>query len=1153
MPPSPAVRCSPTWEYSAENSHKRGHSFESGLNLKNKDDDLLLFNEMQNRERDKFLLHTDDDDFEDSLSKLKHFSDFKLGINILMSQKERLLTPPDTPLFPSLDDSDSQQVNIESRGMPRSQPIPISRSFVGKPYQTSRTSSSPHRLSPSPRSGGIAKQMKGTASSALRSSPPPVFRSTTPTRRSSTPSNKTSSPTRRPSTLVNKPSSPTTCSSTPTLRRMSTSSSNYQSANIGVRGASPVKANRGSFSPKLQAWQTTLSGFTSEVPPNLRTSLSDRSMSYTRGSSPSSRNGRESPVGLRRKSMSPTSSRSISSSHSQDRDHFSCYSRSSMVSSGEDDEDSLHSIPGGLSRSPPVRKNVALANSKSSPFSRKPYRTSSSNSVPKRSFESTLRLMDTHKAPQNMFRPLLSSVPATTFRPMFSRNSSLTTSSNASSDHGIVNVNPDLQGSELGQSGLSGGWERSEGSDTHEEVFMFDRIDNIVEHTIHTVHPAKPQCGEDYGKSLSKKLVSEDIQNSVLTIGDATISATVVSAQFTNNQFDNEGYAIMAVCSKCGKEFEIVDESENRSICKDCAEQDGICSRAISFTCMPVNKNDALSKKNNKVDTSSNESILNSVVSDFHEETNGKVLLGQHEWSTESGVDCLPNISIQLVEQRELCLSNQHLDRKMDMKVTEDGSMLHLSTVVNNPSLKVDIPEGTGTSVLLQRSGSIKWPILQGRTLSCANILSSEPSYSRDNTIALRRSHGRDSISASSSIDLGTSKQSESYVQLQLSIRSESDSVTNDINSNMQSLNSDYDVSIHSYEPRKLKMELEEKYSNSMECPADGSLREIILFTEETDNSIDQSDPSTISSSSRPFISENCISEHDNCRTVSSSEQRILNNQENAGVSCSSASEIKFVEDCISSTGENVQNNGRYTQNRELKTDISGGSEMEEDYAMANCSFQNGATVATTNCSSIAVIESQDGEVEGFQTDCRLLDNPTNPKSSNIHSISQTQDHDISLPSSDPLTAIHEHVNPEQSAITIEAPREMSRSLTLEEATDTILFCSSIIHDLAYKAVVVAMENESEVHPDPPFRSAMTTLGKPIPGLRDPIKMPNKHLPRLQQSKRKRLETPIRSPPEDAGENAIVQELLDSSVEITRKVDTAKPPKLESKCNCTVM
>lgn len=60
MPPSPALRCSPGREMRAE-SHKRGRSLEGGLLFREKDDDLALFKEMQTRERDNFLLQSDDD------------------------------------------------------------------------------------------------------------------------------------------------------------------------------------------------------------------------------------------------------------------------------------------------------------------------------------------------------------------------------------------------------------------------------------------------------------------------------------------------------------------------------------------------------------------------------------------------------------------------------------------------------------------------------------------------------------------------------------------------------------------------------------------------------------------------------------------------------------------------------------------------------------------------------------------------------------------------------------------------------------------------------------------------------------------------------------------------------------------------------------
>lgn len=60
MPPSPALRCSPGRELPG-NKHRRGHSIEYGILFRDKDEDLTLFNELQDKERDDFLLHSSDD------------------------------------------------------------------------------------------------------------------------------------------------------------------------------------------------------------------------------------------------------------------------------------------------------------------------------------------------------------------------------------------------------------------------------------------------------------------------------------------------------------------------------------------------------------------------------------------------------------------------------------------------------------------------------------------------------------------------------------------------------------------------------------------------------------------------------------------------------------------------------------------------------------------------------------------------------------------------------------------------------------------------------------------------------------------------------------------------------------------------------------
>lgn len=249
-----------------------------------------------------------------------------------------------------------------------------------KSNRSSRGSASPNRLSPSPRSGNSTLQSRGRPSSARQSSPTPSLRHATP------------SP--RPSTPPSKPSTPAPRSSTPTPRRVSIGSSGSV-ASPGIRGTSPIKTSRGnSASPKIRAWQTNIPGFSSDAPPNLRTSLADRPATYVRGSSPASRNGRDSSSKFRRQSISPTASRSVSSSHSHDRDRFSTHSKGSVASSGDDDIDSLQSMPvGSLDRSTSRRVAASFSNNRAPAISKKSTKIMSPSSAPKRSFDSALRQM----------------------------------------------------------------------------------------------------------------------------------------------------------------------------------------------------------------------------------------------------------------------------------------------------------------------------------------------------------------------------------------------------------------------------------------------------------------------------------------------------------------------------------------------------------------------------------------------------------------------------------------------------------------------------------------------------------------------------------------------------------------------------------------
>ena len=127
----------------------------------------------------------------------------------------------------------------------------------------------------------------------------------------------------------------------------------------------------------------------------------------------------------------------------------------------------------------------------------------------------------------------------------------------------------------------------------------------------------------------------------------------------------------------------------------------------------------------------------------------------------------------------------------------------------------------------------------------------------------------------------------------------------------------------------------------------------------------------------------------------------------------------------------------------------------------------------------------------------------------------------------------------------------MQRSFTLEEATDTILFCSSIIHDMAYKAATIAIEKELALYES--SHQAVTFVGSSVSNWKDLRNISNKYIQNSQKVRRKKPETAEKMPLTEVGNNVRNSEIPSCNAEAPQVVDSVKPPKLESKCNCTVM
>ncbi|TKY59866.1 dentin sialophosphoprotein isoform X1 [Spatholobus suberectus] len=225
---------------------------------------------------------------------------------------------------------------------------------------------------------------------------------------------------------------------------------------------------------------------------------------------------------------------------------------------------------------------------------------------------------------------------------------------------------------------------------------------------------------------------------------------------------------------------------------------------------------------------------------------------------------------------------------------------------------------------------------------------------------------------------------------------------------------------------------------------------------------------------------------------------------------------------------------------------------------MENSNVDGLDALVTTNTSTI-----EESEIEGencCQNDTGVVnDDPSLVSKSPINDFQEhfpNSSSDCFAASVSELNASEYSLGIEESTVTVECQDGgNSRSLTLEEATDTILFCSSIIHDLAYQAATIAMEKEHSEEPLEGSEPTVTILAKPDSDRKDSrSRTAGKRAMKPQKARPKMVETDVKSPSKtENDENS--DESLTRNVGLPNKVDSMKPlpNKLESKCNCIIM
>lgn len=381
-------------------------------------------------------------------------------------------------------------------------------------------------------------------------------------------------------------------------------------------------------------------------------------------------------------------------------------------------------------------------------------------------------------------------------KPMFSHNSSLT-SSNASSYHGATfgSYTPGSQE----QRDLVGEWEEDDSSRGHEDIFMFDKLDELNGEDIHY----KRTESTDNSLVRVKHLVSgrQDLEGSRRT--NQSLCHSTDSSQVGNSK--------IATCSRCGKLFDVMGVDEEGIFCDVCASKVGNI-----FTGPTVQ---TIGEENQQYGKTAN--LKPCIASDPPIPTDGigyskEVSLDHQLVNSESYTDCLdqdpPIHSMGHTPQEILLGQEEKIDAEHRMKhvgdslgnindisfhrssateceqteptsvghdlfirdqmdnhnhglsqfnetVTSDNSPQLGSTTYQNP--KLETTEGTGISILLvPKSNSNKWPVVEGRALAATSILCSESYYARDGVSMMKHSFGLDSTSAASSSDLGSSRQS---------------------------------------------------------------------------------------------------------------------------------------------------------------------------------------------------------------------------------------------------------------------------------------------------------------------------------------------------------------------------------------------------------
>ncbi|RVW81332.1 hypothetical protein CK203_038103 [Vitis vinifera] len=442
--------------------------------MKEKDEELALFLEMRKREKERshLLLLQDSEEFDAPLGAKpgsspifniapsppprKTVADDFLNSDNDKNDYDWLLTPPGTPLFPSLE-MESQKTVMSRIGTPKARPTALkSRCRNRRPSSSGGPGSRPATPTGRPTLTATTRPSRPatpTSRATLTSTKPTVpARSSTPVTRSTA---RSSTPTSRPSIPASKPVSraatptrrPSTPSSVSNLSAPPIKSTSSVTKSGPTTSRNPVPSRGSSPTVKSRPWKPSeMPGYSLDAPPNLRTSAPERPVSASRGR-PSAPIARSSSVDAapngrpRRQSCSPARGRPPNGIIHTSGSSVPAVSRG--LSKVSDNQEDKHSPRGNLS-------GKLASSPDSSGFGR---------TLSKKSLDMAIRHMDIRRSIPGNLRPLMTNIPASSMysvrsgptrsRTVSVSDSPLATSSNASSEVSVNNNALCVDGGEI--------------------------------------------------------------------------------------------------------------------------------------------------------------------------------------------------------------------------------------------------------------------------------------------------------------------------------------------------------------------------------------------------------------------------------------------------------------------------------------------------------------------------------------------------------------------------------------------------------------------------------------------------------------------------------------------------------------------------------